>query len=558
MKIYKMLFLLVLLFSVLSCTLTRRLERKGTNAGISLIQKKQAETPKETYKPNYTRVARPLSGDSVYWGEAVTDSDGGRVMSVNLQEVEVVAKSRVVVERLGKVAIDFRITVPETLQSKCFGIVITPYLQNNGVSTPLENLVIRGGLYAQVQQREKWQFDKYRSRLLSFHPDTAFRNEKIGRAYRQLVKFPYATDARLDSVIRHKENVSYFYSQNARTEDSGKQLFVTLDGRVQALDGSSYRLPPSDTIKYTISSMLSFIDTLPRYQIKVIDKYAVVRDKNFVTFRTNDAAVIDTLGDNRRQLDRIVSLMDSLITQEEFYIDSITLTATSSPEGSFVRNDKLAKLRGFALRDYLAGHFGQGVDTLITVRRIAEDWTELDRLILADDSIGRREAIRRIIETEHNPDVREKLIREQHPQDYALIRRKLYPQLRSVGFKYDLRRRGMIKDTVHTTEPDTLYARGVELLKRRGYTEAMNILYPYRDRNSVIALLSLGYDRTSYEIVKELPEGPENDYLHAIVAMRLGLRDEAAEHFARAAEAEPRMKFRARLDPELTELVNNP
>jgi hypothetical protein len=37
--------------------------------------------------------------------------------------------------------------------------------------------------------------------------------------------------------------------------------------------------------------------------------------------------------------------------------------------------------------------------------------------------------------------------------------------------------------------------------------------------------------------------------------MRLDLRDEAAEHFARAAEAEPRMKFRARLDPELTELV---
>jgi len=68
-------------------------------------------------------------------------------------------------------------------------------------------------------------------------------------------------------------------------------------------------------------------------------------------------------------------------------------------------------------------------------------------------------------------------------------------------------------------------------------------------------MLSLGYDRTSYEIVRELPAGPENDYLHAIVAMRLDLRDEAAEHFARAAEAEPRMKFRARLDPELTELV---
>ena len=552
MKTYKILFLSALLFCVLSCTMMRRLERREASAGISLIREKQAETPKEAYKPNYTRVARPLTGDSVYWGEAVADSSGERVMSVNLQEVEVVAKSRVVVERLGKVAIDFRIIVPEELQSKCFGIVITPRLQNNGADTPLEKLVIRGGLYSRVQERDFWQFDKYRSRLLSFQSKDTVR---IDRVYRRLVKFPYATDARLDSVVSQNETIVYYYSQDVKTEDTGKQLSVTLDGRVQALDGSSYDLPPSDTIKYTISSILSFVDKLPRYQIKVIDKYAVVRDRTFVTFRANNTAIAATLGDNRRQLDRIVSLMDSLINQEEFYIDSITLTASSSPEGPFVRNDALAKDRGYALRDYLYGHFGRGIDTMITVRRIAEDWTELDRLILDDDSITCRDQIRGIIETEYNPDTREKLIRERHPQDYAYIRRTLYPQLRAVAFKYDLRRKGMIQDTVHTTEPDTLYARGVELLKRRSYTEAMNILYPYRDRNSVIALLSLGYDRTSYEIVRELPAGPENDYLHAIAAMRLGLRGEAAEHFARAAEADPRMKFRARLDPELTELV---
>ena len=43
--------------------------------------------------------------------------------------------------------------------------------------------------------------------------------------------------------------------------------------------------------------------------------------------------------------------------------------------------------------------------------------------------------------------------------------------------------------------------------------------------------------------------------LEAQLDEKHGQRDEAAEHFARAAEAEPRMKFRARLDPELTELV---
>ena len=86
----------------------------------------------------------------------------------------------------------------------------------------------------------------------------------------------------------------------------------------------------------------------------------------------------------------------------------------------------------------------------------------------------------------------------------------------------------------------------------------MNLLYSYRDRNSLIVLLSLGYDRTAYEIAQGLPQGAENDYLHAIAAMRVGCRDEAAEHFERAVGAEPRLRFRAKLDPELTELATNP
>ncbi len=168
---------------------------------------------------------------------------------------------------------------------------------------------------------------------------------------------------------------------------------------------------------------LFFVDTLPRYQIKVIDKYAVAgsefRDVSGERYghrryarRQPQAVGPDRFADGQPyQSGRI------------FYIDSITLTASSSPEGPYVRNDALARDRGYALRDYLSGHFGRQTDTMITVRRNAEDWTELDRLILGDDSIDNREPIRRIIESEHNPDIREKQIRERHPQDYAYIRR---------------------------------------------------------------------------------------------------------------------------------------
>ena len=56
-------------------------------------------------------------------------------------------------------------------------------------------------------------------------------------------------------------------------------MLVTLQGQVLAVDDSAYRLPPSDTLSYVVSSMLSFVDTMPRYRIKVIDKFVTVEDR---------------------------------------------------------------------------------------------------------------------------------------------------------------------------------------------------------------------------------------------------------------------------------------
>ena len=563
MKIRNILFLVVLSVSVLSCTLTRRMERRGTAAALSLMQKRKPASedslPESGRHPGEGWVRRP-NGDSLYWAGTLVDKDGERRMLIRLDEVRVVGRSKVVVERMGLVTLDFQITVPEHLQGNCLGIVITPQLHDGDSTVKLERLVVRGGLYGRLQERDLWQFDRYRERMNLLMRDAidSVRESVLDRAYRRIVRFPRTSGARLDSVVKERERIDYYYTQQVRPRNGSKQLVVTLEGEVRGLDGSRYELPPSDTLRYTVSSMLSLIDTLPRFCIRVIDKYAIVRDRNYIAFRVNGTELCDTLGDNRRQMERIAALMDSVVDLEEFYLDSLVMTASSSPEGPFARNGFLAKERGYALRNYLRGRFGDGVDTTVTVRWIAEDWKTLDRMILEDDSIADKEPIRELIAEEKDPDMRERKIRERFPEQYAYIRRKYYPQLRCVDFRYDLRRRDMIKDTIHTREPDTLYARGVRLLRERRYADAVNLLYSYRDRNSLIALLSLGYDRSAHEIAQELPAGAENDYLHAIAAMRVGRRDEAAEHFERAAGAEPRLRFRAKLDPELTELATNP
>ncbi|MFI3294149.1 MAG: tetratricopeptide repeat protein [Rikenellaceae bacterium] len=113
----------------------------------------------------------------------------------------------------------------------------------------------------------------------------------------------------------------------------------------------------------------------------------------------------------------------------------------------------------------------------------------------------------------------------------------------------------MVKDTLHTTELDTLYARGVKLLQQRQYPKALYILNSYNDRNTIIALLSMGHDERALEVLDKQPQNATTHYLLAIVLARLNRREEALEEYEKACKLEPRMEFRANLDPEITKLL---
>ncbi len=124
-----------------------------------------------------------------------------------------------------------------------------------------------------------------------------------------------------------------------------------------------------------------------------------------------------------------------------------------------------------------------------------------------------------------------------------------------MNFKYDMRRVGMVKDTIHTTVPDTLYARGVELLNDREYNEALRILRPYEDRNTAVAMLSLGLDEQAYEVLCRLKEEATVEYLKAVACARMGRVEEGKAAFRRACELQPNFEYRGNLDPEIRELI---
>ena len=534
------------LYAMFGCSVAGRLQRHRTTASLSQLTRAERQQRQQDYRPQVVKLQR--DSNTFYLTPVDTLADGERVMALQIEQVTVVAKMRSIPERNGRVVLDFIVTLPKQLLGRSRSVVITPILHKPDESVPLEDLVIRGGRFSLLQQRDYWQYETYIER---FRPDTVGREV----AFNRFVKFPYPEDVRLDSLVESRSTVTYYYSQEVKTDETSKKMLVTLQGQVLAVADSAYRLPPSDTLSYIVSSMLSFVDTVPRYRIRIVDKYLTVEDRNYIQFFVGDTRVVDTLGDNWRQLDKITGLMRQIVEQQEFWVDTITLTAASSPEGAYAFNDRLSQGRAQALKRYLVRRYGRSIDTMLTVRWVAEDWQELTNRIRTDREVVNRDAILELIVAEKNPDRREQAIRQRFPEEYAYIRSVIYPQLRAVNFRYNLRRKGMVKDTIHTTELDTAYARGVELLQKRKYAKALYILNDYNDRNTVVAHLSLDHNERAMELLATMPKDAVTEYLRAIACSRLGRKEEGRRHFLEACRLDERMEYRGNLDPEIAELL---
>ena len=534
------------LYAMFGCSVAGRLQRHRTTASLSQLTRAERQQRQQDYRPQVVKLQR--DSNTFYLTPVDTLADGERVMALQIEQVTVVAKMRSIPERNGRVVLDFIVTLPKQLLGRSRSVVITPILHKPDESVPLEDLVIRGGRFSLLQQRDYWQYETYIER---FRPDTVGREV----AFNRFVKFPYPEDVRLDSLVESRSTVTYYYSQEVKTDETSKKMLVTLQGQVLAVDDSAYRLPPSDTLSYIVSSMLSFVDTVPRYRIRIVDKYLTVEDRNYIQFFVGDTRVVDTLGDNWRQLDKITGLMRQIVEQQEFWVDTITLTAASSPEGAYAFNDRLSQGRAAALKRYLVRRYGRSIDTMLTVRWVAEDWQELTNRIRTDREVVSRDAILELIVAEKNPDRREQAIRQRFPKEYAYIRSVIYPQLRAVNFRYSLRRKGMVKDTIHTTELDTAYARGVQLLQKRKYAKALYILNDYNDRNTVVAHLSLDHNERAMELLATMPKDAVTEYLRAIACSRLGRKEEGRRHFLEACRLDERMEYRGNLDPEIAELL---
>jgi tetratricopeptide (TPR) repeat protein len=191
----------------------------------------------------------------------------------------------------------------------------------------------------------------------------------------------------------------------------------------------------------------------------------------------------------------------------------------------------------------------------LTPRSIPENWTYLHALVQEDLylNVDQKETFNQIYDGIADPDQREKTLQER--SYYSYLKESLYPKLRTVKFNFYLHRKGMVKDTVHTTVIDSTYMRGVQALKDMDYESALALLRPYKDFNTAVAFMGLNRNANALNILEKHEKTPEVNYLLAILYSRTGEPEKAVDCYMRACRQNGSYVYRGNLDPEISVLI---
>lgn len=592
---------------------------------------------------------------------AVRDEDGNMVATDVIEAASITARFRNVAERGGKVNIEFAVTVPQDMMDPQWQLRFYPRMYVLEDTLGLDPILITGQEYRNEQMRGYRRYEKFlqsivtdsmefvNMRLLeifiernipalyAFRTDSTFvsdaefastfgvteqqaiehytnrlaksanerRKARKEERFRHYVKVPIEQGFRLDTVIREiNGDFRYVYSHTLASRPRLRKVDVVLYGAIYKEDVKIYNIPVCEPLTYYISSLSAFVDGTERYMTKVIERKVSANTACYVEFEHDRYEVDESLGYNRDEIGRIKKNLSALIDNDEFEMDSIVVTASSSPEGTVAYNTRLTQRRSEAVAEYfrifideyrdsvkvnegfvvdLAGDprsepgmtgeeypetpvrrsfaYAQddskkdrdGYRIQFIARNDAENWRMLDVLVAKDTVMSYEDKIAYINACELDDlDEREEVL--QKLGCYRHLREKVYPRLRTVKFNFYLHRKDMQKDTVHTTVIDSTYMAGVQAIRDRDYETAVTLLRPYQDYNAAVAFCALDYNASALAILERLDRTDQVNYMLAIVYSRLGEIEKAARCYEEACRQNPGFVHRGNLDPEISRL----
>ncbi len=613
---YSKLLIILILLAVSSCAPYSKMRkvRNGTvEMSLSVADEKPIEEDQED-EVVIDSIRGTLSDEPIIMN-AIKDTETGEMVATDvIRESKVVARFRNVAERAGYVSVSFDITVPALMSDSEWQLKILPMMKILDDTQELDALYVTGRKY---RARQLLGYERYRAFLASIITDSAdfihmnqlevflrrhypetyamkndstyvpepqaenlfgvtqrealehytnswkVRKNERRKARKDMMFDKYVKDPirkegiRLDTVMTASDgDFIYRYVHTFRSRPNLRKVMITLDGRLYRDGECIHELPFPDELTFYISSLSGLADERPKYIKYVKERMVYDNTKALIDFRQGSSEVDTTLSDNAKELRRVRRCVDDIVARKDLQLDSLVIVASCSPEGSYHHNRRLSLARSEAVRRFLEPFVPHEWTDSMKTSSIPENWEQLRRLIASDTTFNEKSRLRLMSVMADGMDRDEAESRLSGMPEYKYLREKLYPQLRSVRFDFFMHRTDMKKDTVHTTELDTLYMSGLKALKELDYKKAVTILRPYDDYNSAIAFMSADYNHSALDVLGRLSDkDPKVCYLKAMVLSRMGAHDEAMKYYRLCIAYDPYMRHRANLDPEMHLLV---
>lgn len=560
-----------------------------------------------------------VDGKSVIMNAVKDEDTGEMIASDVIQAAVVTAKFRNVAERNGFVDLEFCVTVPHSMINSSWQLRLYPDMFIQSEKSRLEPVVITGKEYRRNQIRGYERYGRFLSTIITdstlmvnddqlrfflarvlaeegeisdqeameHYTDKIMRRlngRRIAskqRMFDRYVKAPLdSVGIRLDTVMTLSNgNFRYDYVERIRTRPKLRNARIVLGGEIMENGKRAYTIPQSDTLTFYISSLATFANRNTRYLTKVIERRASADAAFHLIFDAGKHVLDESREENAIAMASIRKITASLLDNKEYDLDSVVVTATASPEGRYALNRELSTLRGRSVvervssfirnyRDSVRRDAGFRInmddscvtpekeqDIAFVTHNLPENWAMLDSLIACDTILnaGEKDDYRRIAESTGDLDLRSSML-ESRPF-YKYVKENLYPKLRVVNFDFALHRKGMVKDTVHTTVIDSVYMRGVEAMENRDFETAVSILGKYGDFNAAVAYAALGYNHSALEALERCEPDDKVNYMLALVWSRFGDAQKAVSYYLKSCRDNPAMVHRGNLDPEIGTLI---
>lgn len=232
-------------------------------------------------------------------------------------------------------------------------------------------------------------------------------------------------------------------------------LFVS-----SALHAGEMPAPPA------AGSQLSITDSTYRHVITEGSKSLSC----YLNYPQGSAKVLPEFGNNQQELDKLDQFIRQVFRDSLIYVDSIRLTGYCSIEGSYGVNERLAKTRAVGFKNYLDNEYALSSHYPVRVNWIAEDWTELRKLVAASHMAHRDEVLYLIDHVGIFAGRERKLMDLDKGVPYKYMLKEFFPALRRVEItvNYDLHR--IIEEKLHRKLTKEEFE--AELAKERAEAEA--------------------------------------------------------------------------------------